>query len=58
LYKPDTTCVPLGEKATELTKPEWPSSVCSAVSVAAFPELHCLIARARHDLLAVGREGH
>jgi hypothetical protein len=29
-YEPDTTCVPSGEKATDVTESVWPSSVCSA----------------------------
>jgi hypothetical protein len=28
-YEPETTCVPSGEKATDLTPLVWPSSVCS-----------------------------
>ena len=30
---PDTTSLPSGEKATDLTPSEWPSSVCSAAPV-------------------------
>jgi hypothetical protein len=33
---PDITYLLLGKKATDLTEPEWPSSICSAAPVTAF----------------------
>ena len=38
----DATSLPSGEKATELTESEWPSSVCSGAPVAASQSLTVL----------------
>ncbi|KFY31599.1 hypothetical protein V493_00968 [Pseudogymnoascus sp. VKM F-4281 (FW-2241)] len=45
--------LPLGEMATELTESEWLSSVWSSAPVATSPEPHCVIPRARDNLLAI-----
>jgi hypothetical protein len=42
IAEPDTTSLPSGEKATDLTQSEWPLSVCSAAPVVASQSLTVL----------------
>ena len=53
----DATSLPSGEKATALTEPEWPSSVCSGEPVLASQSRTVSSSGCGRDQLAVRREG-